>query len=249
MTASLKIDIVHFYPDLLNLYGDRGNLIAWQKRCEWRGIDCRLHTLSLKEPFKAADYDLAFLGGGQDYEQGLLQQDLLNEKGPAIRDAVEDGFVFLCICGGFQLMGQYYQDAAGKQIECLGALDLYTVAGKTRLIGDSVSESPFLAAAGKDPTLVGFENHGGRTWLGKQVKPLAKVIRGSGNNGDDKQEGAMYKNTYCTYYHGSFLPKNPDMADYLLEKALVRRYSEFEKLEKLANVFEDNARNYIKACK
>ena len=249
MNPPISIRIAHFYPDLLNLYGDRGNLIALMKRCEWRGIACTVQTVSLGQPFDAEQYDLAFLGGGQDYEQNLLQDDFIRRKGPAIIDAVEDGFVFLCVCGGYQLMGRYYQKTNGERIECLGALDLYTESEEKRLIGDSVSESSALSSAGYDPLLVGFENHAGRTYLGQQVQPLAKVRKGGGNNGRDKTEGAMHNNTYCTYYHGSFLPKNPGMADMLIEKALKRRYSQFEKLKPLDDKMENNARKYILSCK
>ncbi len=249
MNPSMSLKIAHFYPDLLNLYGDRGNLITLMKRCEWRGITCTVQAVSLGQAFDASQYDLAFLGGGQDYEQNLLQDDFLSQKGQSIIDAVEDGFVFLCVCGGYQLMGRYYQETNGERIECLGALDIYTEAEEKRLIGDSVSESRHLSSAGYDPLLVGFENHAGRTYLGKQVQPLALVRKGGGNNGQDQTEGAIHNNTYCTYYHGSFLPKNPGMADLLIEKALKRRYKQFEQLMQLDCQMENNARNYLLSCK
>lgn len=245
----MKLRIGHFYPDLLNLYGDRGNLLALQKRCQWRGIDCQISPIHLNEPLEASDHDLFFIGGGQDDEQNLLQEDFLRLKGPVVKAAVEAGSVFLCICGGFQMMGRYYEKTDGSRIEGLGALDHHTVAGENRLIGDCVSRSDLLAEQGKDSILVGFENHAGRTFLGPQTRPLAKVQRGHGNNGQDGQEGAIYKNVYCTYYHGSFLPKNPAMADYLIHTALQKRFEGFGELEPLDDSLEENARNYIKTCK
>ena len=246
---NLSLKICHLYPDLLNLYGDRGNLLTLQRRCEWRGIACSVQPVSLGQPFNAADFDLVFLGGGQDYEQNLLHRDFLAVKGPAIREAVEDGLVFLCICGGFQLMGKYYEEQDGHRIECLGALDLWTIGQPDRLIGDTVYRSDFLEGQGLDPVLVGFENHSGRTYLGPSVRPLAGVVRGGGNNGIDKTEGAIYKNVYCTYSHGSFLPKNPDMADYLIFTALKRRFSTMSELCKLDNYMENNAREALLTCK
>lgn len=245
----MELRICHLYPDLLNLYGDRGNLITLNRRCEWRGIDCGVRSVSLGDKFIAADFDLVFLGGGQDYEQNILQQDFLKEKGEYIRRAVEDGLVFLCICGGYQLMGEYYEEPDGRRIECLGAIDVRTIGRKDRLIGNTLAHSGFLQEIGRDPLLVGFENHGGRTWLGKEVRPLAKVIKGKGNNGQDGSEGAIYKNVYCTYYHGSFLPKNPAMADYLIKTALERRYGPIAELDKLDDSLAENARQYNKTCK
>lgn len=246
---NLKLRICHLYPDLLNLYGDRGNLLTLQRRCEWRGIGCTIQSISLGDPFDANEYDLVFLGGGQDYEQNLLHQDFLEIKGPAIQAAVEDGLIFLCICGGYQLMGRYYEEQDGHRIECLGALDLWTVGQSDRLIGDIVCQSDFLSEKGLDPMLVGFENHSGRTFLGPEVKPLARVIKGGGNNGQDQTEGAIYKNVYCTYSHGSFLPKNPDMADLLIKTALERQAKQPVELIKLNNQFENNARSALMTCK
>lgn len=246
---NMDLRICHLYPDLLNLYGDRGNILTLQRRCEWRGIGCSVEPVSLGQPFDATRYDLVFLGGGQDYEQNILQRDLIDRKGPAIRAAVEDGLVFLCICGGFQLMGQYYQEQGGHRIECLGALDIWTVGQPGRLIGDIICHSTYLEAQGLDPVLVGFENHSGRTFLGSNVHPLSRVVRGGGNNGQDQTEGAIYNNVYCTYSHGSFLPKNPDMADVLIKTALKRRYNRTIELTLLTGNFENNARNAVMTCK
>jgi hypothetical protein len=189
------------------------------------------------------------MGGGQDYEQNLLHRDFLDLKGPSIRAAVEDGLVFLCICGGYQMMGYYYEEQDGRRIECLGALDLWTVGRPDRLIGDMIGRSEFLAERGLDPLLVGFENHSGRTFLGPAVQPLASVIKGCGNNGQDQTEGAIYKNVYCTYSHGSFLPKNPVMTDLLIYSALRRRINDLEPLAVLPGEFEDNARRALLSCR
>lgn len=243
------VRICHLYPDLLNLYGDRGNLLTLRQRCLWRGIDCVIETVSLGQPFQAEQYDLVFMGGGQDYEQNLLHEDLLEQKGDAIRAAVAEGLVFLCICGGYQLMGRYFEQQDGHRIECLGALDLWTVGRKERMIGDTIYECSLLAARGEDPVLVGFENHSGRTYLGAGVQPLATVVKGSGNNGEDSTEGAIHNNVYCTYSHGSFLPKNPAMADHLILTALQRRYPLLEHLEILDDQLAINARTYLRSCK
>lgn len=245
----MELRIAHLYPDLLNLYGDRGNLLALQNRCRWRGIDSTVTPVSIGDPFSPDLYDLVFMGGGQDHEQNLLHQDLVRVKGPPIRRAVEEDLVFLCICGGYQMMGHYYEEQDGNRISGIGAIDVWTAARPDRMIGDLVCRSEFLAQQGRDPVLVGFENHSGRTWLDAAVKPLATVVRGRGNNGSDQTEGAIYRNVYCTYSHGSFLPKNPDMTDYLLETALKRRYSDFSGLKKLDDHYENNARNYLITCK
>ena len=242
------IRIAHLYPDLLNLYGDRGNLITLRQRMAWRGIVSVIEPIGLGDTYDPDRYDITFMGGGQDYEQSLLHADLIGSKKPAIREAVENGRVFLCICGGYQLMGQYYRTHEGKIIECLGLLDLVTEAGSNRLIGDTVYDSPLLREVGVDSRLYGFENHSGRTMLGTGVRPLATVISGFGNNGEDKTEGAIYNNVYCTYSHGSFLPKNPEMADYLILKALKRWIPNLERLPALGNDMEQNARNYLETC-
>ena len=245
----MKLRIAHLYPDLLNLYGDRGNLLALSRRCQWRQIGCTIVPVSIGDAFLAEQYDLVFMGGGQDHEQNLLHEDLIKAKGPLICQAVADGLVFLCVCGGYQMMGQYYEEQDGNKISGIGALDLWTIARPKRLVGDLVFRSSQLAGQGRDPLLVGFENHSGRTWLGPSVRPLGTVVRGKGNNGMDQTEGAIYQNVYCTYAHGSFLPKNPEITDLLIEKALKRRYSAFGSLDKLNNQFEDNARKYIMTCK
>jgi len=244
-----QLRICHLYPDLLNLYGDRGNLLTLRRRCEWRGIGCTITPVSLNQPFVASAYDLVFIGGGQDYEQNLLHHDFIELKGPAVRAAVEDDLVFLCICGGYQLMGHYYEEQDGHRIECLGAVNIWTVGQTERLIGDMICRSEYLAERGLDPMLVGFENHSGRTFLGDGVRPLAAVVKGGGNNGQDGTEGAIYKNVYCAYAHGSFLPKNPAIADILILNALKRRFPDMDSLSELDNQLENNARNALMTCR
>ncbi len=240
--------IAHLYPDLLNLYGDRGNLITLRQRMAWRGIASEIEPIGIGDDYDPDRYDITFIGGGQDYEQSLLHTDLIDRKKPAIREAVENGRVFLCICGGFQLMGQSYRTHEGQTIECLGLVDFYTQAGPDRLIGDTVYDAPLLRESGVESRLYGFENHSGRTWLGAGVRPLATVISGHGNNGEDKTEGAIYKNVYCTYSHGSFLPKNPEMADYLIVKAIQSQFPTLQHLPTLDITMEENARKYLESC-
>lgn len=217
-----ELNICHLYPDLLNLYGDRGNIIALKKRAEWRNISVNVTGITLGDSFTPETYDIVFLGGGQDYEQQIIQKDFLETKGPEIKNAIEQDKIFLCICGGYQLLGKYYRTWDGKDIEFLGALDLWTIGSKDRMIGNIVYECDFLKADEDDASgkLVGFENHSSRTYLGPGVKPLGKVVKGCGNNGEDGYEGAIYKNVYCSYSHGSLLPKNPAFTDYLLTLAL-----------------------------
>lgn len=238
-----ELKICHLYPDLLNLYGDRGNIIALEKRAIWRQIEVSLQRVSLGDEFLYQDYDIIFLGGGQDYEQEIIQEDLIIKKGASIKEAVESNKVFLCICGGYQLMGKYYKTWDGKHIEFLGALDLYTIGGKERMIGNLVFECDFLKNPVFDGKVVGFENHSGRTYLGSSVKPLGKVIKGFGNNSEDGFEGALYKNVFCSYSHGSLLPKNPGLTDYLLYTALKEKYPDFCELDPCDSNLENLARD------
>jgi lipid II isoglutaminyl synthase (glutamine-hydrolysing) len=248
-TGSIRLTLCHLYPDLLNLYGDRGNIIALQRRCEWRGIYLEVHAVSMGQRFEPEDFDMVFFGGGQDFEQNIILEDLIHLKGEGIRKAVEQNVVFLCVCGGYQMMGEYYTDVNGKKLDCLHALPIRTVAGEKRLIGDIFCYSEELAQVGKDPILIGFENHSGKTILGEGVKPLAQVRRGFGNNGSDGTEGARYKNIYCTYMHGSFLPKNPQMTDLIITEAIKMKTGEIIILEPLPDEYENNARNYLLTCK
>jgi CobQ-like glutamine amidotransferase family enzyme len=189
---------------------------------------------------------MIFLGGGQDAEQNILRSDFVSGKGDAIMRAVEMNKVFLCICGGYQMMGRYYEEHDGHRIECLGAINIWTVGKKKRFIGDTVYSCEYLP---ESKLLYGFENHSGRTYLGEDVKPLAKVLIGAGNNGEDGTEGAIDKNVYCTYSHGSFLPKNPAMTDLLLQKALEVQKGAPYTLAPLASTDENFAREALLTCK
>lgn len=240
-----ELTICHLYPDLMNLYGDRGNIIALSKRCEWRGIDVKVVPVSLKEPFEYEKYDIIFMGGGQDYEQAIIQEDLMSGKRKLIIEAVESGKVFLGICGGLQLLGKYYRTHTGSEIECIGALNLWTHGGDTRLIGNLVYEVDFLRDNLKSGYIIGFENHSGKTYLGEGVKPLGKVVKGFGNNSEDGFEGALYKNVYCSYSHGSLLPKNPALSDHLIKLALLNKYPDFEGLAPLNNLSENRTREAL----
>ncbi|HEY8875681.1 MAG TPA: glutamine amidotransferase [Desulfosporosinus sp.] len=211
----MNLNICHLYPDLLDLYGDRGNILALAARCRWRGIEPVIQQASLGEDLDFMGMDILFLGGGSDREQGLLVQDLMRHK-KELRKAIENGLVVLAICGGYQMLGRDYRMANGKILQFLGIIDIWTIAGEKRLIGNVVVE-----INGK--TLVGFENHSGKTYLGEGVTPLGKVLFGNGNNGDDGEEGVRYRNVFGTYLHGPLLPKNPRLADLLLELALKRR--------------------------
>lgn len=242
--AEKELRICHMYPDLLNLYGDRGNVLSLIRRAELRGIKVKLVPVSIGDEFDQNDFDIVFLGGGQDAEQNVIRKDFVEVKGPKVKEAIENGMVFLCICGGYQMLGNYYQEHDGTKIECLGAIDVYTVGEDVRYIQDTTYEADFLKEEGVEGSgiLYGFENHSGRTYLGPTVKPMAKVLEGAGNNGKDGFEGAIYNNVYCTYSHGSFLPKNPRMTDHLLRVALKRRYGDDYELPELSTENEDFAR-------
>ncbi|HEX8981216.1 MAG TPA: hypothetical protein VF792_00470 [Ktedonobacterales bacterium] len=219
-TFTPELRLGHLYPDQLNMYGDRGNIITLKQRSAWRGITLRHIPLDLDEPLRPEDFDLLFIGGGQDKEQDEVARDLREVKASALREAVESDMPVLGVCGGYQLLAKFYRPAEGPELEGVGILDAWTIhKGKAvaRCIGN-------LALMWNEQTLVGFENHGGRTYLGANAKPLGRVLHGHGNNSEDHQEGCVYRNTFGTYMHGSLLPKNPNFADHLLRLALRRRY-------------------------
>lgn len=212
------LNICHLYPDLLNLYGDRGNVLAFVARCRWRDLPVTIHRIRLGEQVNFKEMDFLFLGGGSDREQSLMVEDL-KQKAGALKEAIEDGLVVLAICGGYQLLGHYYRTGDGRVIPGLGLLDFYTEAGLRRLIGNVAVEVKLEESSFK---ITGFENHSGQTYL-KGASPLGHVLAGYGNNGQDGSEGAHYKNVFCSYLHGPLLPKNPTLTDYLLRAALKRR--------------------------
>ena len=235
----MELNICHLYPDILNLYGDRGNILCMRKRLAWRGIDVNVDEVSIGQKLEASKYDLLFIGGGQDFEQEVLLPDLRGEKTEELKAAIEDNLPVLAICGGYQMLGQYYKTWDGVQCDFTGALDLYTVGSKQRMIGNYMFTCDELGC-----TVVGFENHSGKTYLGDGVKPIGKVLAGYGNNGEDGFEGARYKNVFATYSHGCLLPKNPQIADFVLKTSLERKYGAME-LKPLDNTLESAAHDYM----
>ncbi len=213
------------YPDVLNLYGDRGNVMCMQKRLEWRGIENTVTRLPIGSKANLADFDLVFIGGGQDFEQQVLLEDLHRGKDREILSAVEDGLPFLTICGGYQMMGNYYETYDGVRCDFIGAVDLYTIGSKQRMIGNYKYQC---GPESGGSIVVGFENHSGQTFLGEGVQPLGKVLAGFGNNGQDGTEGVRYHNLFGTYSHGPLLPKNPALCDHILLTALRRKYGTAE---------------------
>ena len=221
----MELKICHMYPDVLNLYGDRGNVKCLQQRLRWRGIDSAVERLPIGAQARLGDFDLVFIGGGQDFEQQVLLEDLHRGKDREIRAAIEDGIPFLTICGGYQMLGHYYETYDGQRCDFIGALDLYTVGSKQRMIGNYKFQC---GPENGGSLVVGFENHSGKTRLGSGVQPLGQVLAGFGNNGEDGTEGARYRNVFGTYSHGPLLPKNPALCDFLLLTALQRKYGTAE---------------------
>jgi lipid II isoglutaminyl synthase (glutamine-hydrolysing) len=226
----LLIRVAHLYPDVMNIYGDRGNVIALQYRCRARGIECEVVDVTIGDPFDPDAFDLLLVGGGQDREQRRIADDLV-EKGPALKQAVEEGMPVLAVCGGYQLFGHRYVDHEGGVIPGIGVFDMETRhpgPRADRCIGDVIIKTEL-------GEVVGFENHGGRTYLGSGAKPFGTVVRGFGNNASDGGEGARYRNAIGTYLHGSVLPKNPELADELIRLALRHRYGRDIELAPLPN--------------
>ena len=228
-----QLKIGHLYPKLLNIYGDGGNIITLQKRAEWRGIGVNVDEINSGTTV-IGEHDIYFIGGGQDVQQIEVSGELQKHK-DFLTSERDRGAVFLGICGGYQLLGHYYQPHNGEKLMGISLLDAYTVAGNKRFIGNVTVKTDLV----NPNTLVGFENHSGLTYLQGETKPIGNVLVGYGNNGKDLTEGARYKNVFGTYLHGSFLPKNPHFADYLLELALG------EKLEPLDDTIEYNAHNSL----
>ena len=215
----IELNVCHLYGDLLNTYGDNGNLLMLKHRAKKRGINFNIEIVSLNDTFDANKYDLVFFGGGQDFEQRIVSKDIQAKK-EAITEYIENDGVTVGICGGFQLLGHYYVDAAGNRINGIGALNHYTLnQDDNRFIGDIVIKNDEFGE-----TYKGFENHNGRTFLGEGVKPLGVVEMGYGNNGEDKTEGAHYKQTYCSYFHGPLLVRNTTLTDRILKEAVKKRF-------------------------
>jgi CobQ-like glutamine amidotransferase family enzyme len=212
----MQLTIGWLYSGTMNIYGDRGNVLALERRARWRGIAAEVCPIGIGQPIPA-DIDLFFFGGGQDQEQAAVAADLAGAKGAALRAAIEDGAAMLAVCGGYQFLGHEYRPHQGPVLPGIGVFDAVTVAGSERFIGNVIVDTPF-------GELVGFENHSGLTTLGPGAEPLGRVRVGRGNNGRDGTEGARYKNAAGCYLHGAVLPKNPTFADWLLAAGLNRRY-------------------------
>ena len=239
----MELNICHLYPDVLNLYGDRGNVMCMSRRLQWRGIGVNIKKLPIGSDISLAGCDLVFIGGGQDFEQEVLLEDLHRGRDREIKAAIEDGVTFLTICGGYQMLGSYYETHDGQRCDFIGALDLYTIGADKRMIGNYKFKC---ADELGGSIVVGFENHSGKTRLSPSVKPLGTIISGFGNNGEDKTEGAHYKNVFGTYCHGPMLPKNPAFCDMLLATALERKYGHID-LAPLDDAFEHQAHEEISA--
>lgn len=243
----MKLMIGWLYPQLMSTYGDRGNIITLQKRCWWRGVDAQVLNLdvgSSKDELLKCDF--LFMGGAQDTQQKIVSEDL-KKKSSELSYIVNSGIPGLYICGAYQFLGNYYKEADGTVISGLEILDLHTEnpgLSYPRLIGN-IAFKPTIQGEFGMPIVLGFENHGGRTYLGKNIKPFGSVIKGFGNNGEDGTEGAIYKNSFGTYLHGPILPKNPQFADYLIRTTLERKYRTTIKLKKLDEELENKARSTI----
>ncbi len=234
----MKIKIMHLYPDLLNLYGDRGNIECLKRRLEWRDIKAETESYTCDDNnFDLSDTDILFLGGGSDREQKIVCSRLLEHR-TEISEFAENGGSIIAVCGGYQLLGKYYK-LEDQTIEGLGILDIYTEQGDDRLIGNIVLESDVIGGY-----IVGFENHGGRTYIGSHTS-LGRVVYGHGNDETSGAEGVIYKNVIATYLHGPLLPKNPKLCDYILGNALKRKYGITETLRSLDDSLENKANDYI----
>lgn len=214
----MKLRICHLYGNLMNTYGDNGNLLMLQHRAKKLGYEVETTLISLEEDFNAEDFDIVMLGGGQDFEQTVVAKDLQNKK-EALIQYIEDNGVVVAICGGFQLLGRYYVNASGERLNGISAIDVCTNGQfPSRLIGDiEIFNEEF------GETYLGYENHIGRTYLGKNMKPLGKVVKGFGNNEEDHVEGCHYKNVFCSYFHGPILVRNQHLADRIIETAAERQ--------------------------
>ncbi len=232
----MELHICHLYPDLLNSYGDIGNVMIMQQRLEKRGIKVVLHNVSVGDPFEKEVYDIVFFGGGQDFEQAIVSKDLIENKRDDLKDYIENNKVFIAICGGYQLLGKYYMSAENQRLEGLDILNIYTDKGDHRAINNLILKDG-------DRYYVGFENHSGKTYI-NDLKPLGHVEYGFGNNGEDHYEGCRYKNTIGTYLHGPLFSKNPELCDDLLQTALSLKYGE-TKLKPLDDEFPQKAKQVL----
>ncbi|MGH2952615.1 MAG: type 1 glutamine amidotransferase [Solirubrobacterales bacterium] len=241
----MELRLLALYPDQMNIYADRGNVIFLRRRCEWRGIGFAYAGAGLGEPIDPLGHDLIYIGGGQDRDQRLVAEDMLRTKRDAIAAALDGGAAALAVCGGYQLLGHSYQ-LGEERIPGLGLVDLETVREPgPRLIGNVAIE---VELGDRPRELAGFENHGGRTYLGAGVRALGRVIKGFGNNGRDGGEGVRRGNLIGTYIHGPLLPKNAWLADHLIAVALARREGSPPVLEPLDDALEAAAHANARAA-
>ncbi|MFA6533356.1 MAG: hypothetical protein WCT22_05185 [Patescibacteria group bacterium] len=240
----MQINIGWLYPDLMNTYGDRGNIITLNYRILKMGIKPIINKISINQSGDMiSKMDILFMGGAQDKQQEIVNEDL-KKKGTFLKKAIEKEVPGLYVCGAYQFLGKYYKEADGNIINGIGVFDLYTESpglNVPRCIGNIVIESKKFPGV----RLVGFENHGGRTYLTDKKLAFARVVKGYGNNGEDQTEGIYFKNSFGTYLHGPILPKNPEIADYLIKKAVERKYGKDIKLKKLDNSWEEKARSWV----
>jgi CobQ-like glutamine amidotransferase family enzyme len=229
----MRLTIGWLYPTRMNIYGDRGNVIAMRRRAEWRGLETDVRHIELGDPIPE-EVDLFFFGGGQDQEQIAVARDLAGRKGDALKAAVESGAALLSVCGGYQLLGREYRPHDADPLPGIGLFDVETVAGSERFIGNVIVDTQW-------GELVGFENHSGLTFLKGGARPMGTVRVGRGNNGVDESEGVLYRNAIGCYLHGSLLPKNPVLTDWLLGAALERRGLQLPPIE-LDDQFEREAK-------
>lgn len=251
-TTQYSLLITHLYPDQMNIYGDLGNIITLKKRAEWRDIEVQVSSVGASDKLLAGKTDIYFIGGGQDQDQIEVFADVRKNKAKALKKDLESGVPMLAICGGYQLLGESFLTGDGKTIKGLGIIPAETVAPSTevaqRCIGNIITKlpegSPIIK--GTKNTLVGFENHSGRTrFISGEVEPLSEVLVGIGDNENAESEGARYLNVFGSYMHGSFLPKNPHMADYILETALKRKYGDEFELKELDDEIEWKAHDTV----
>lgn len=235
--SNYQINIIHLYPDLLNLYGDKGNISAMKKRLEWRGIDVTVTECTDIETLNLSDADIVFLGGGSDKEMETVCTEL-RKKQTELKEYAENNGVLIALCGGFPMLGNYYENSENK-VNGLGILDISTELVQTRMIDNVVLESPLVSQP-----IIGFVNHSGKTVIGEHT-PLGKVICGFGNAGKGGDEGVIYKNVFASYLHGPLFPKNPQLCDYILTKALEKKYPDFNGLSRIDDGVEELANEYM----
>ncbi len=231
----MELNIGHFCPELLNLYGDKGNILTLKKRAQWRDIKCNITEIGIEDEMDISSFDIIFIGGGSDREQKIVLKRLSYER-DALKEYIENDGVMLAVCGGYQMLGMYYY-LGGEKTDGLNLIDIYTDMGKKRMTSDVIIDTPF-------GRTVGFESHQGKTFINGN-NPLGTVVYGYGNNNEDKTEGIIYKNVIGTNLYGPLLPKNPHIADYIIEKALKRKYNEEFTLKELDDSVEKRANIYM----